>query len=99
LRVVVNGEIDLSEAVTIFLRRYPGKNNEEFESRYGTAVDSVRDSVRKILEEAMRVEPDWSKLDLNGAGDFVEAVMHDRHPELSTKALIAIGNYYTYLMR
>jgi hypothetical protein len=52
-----------------------------------------------ILDEAMRVNPDWSKVDLNGAGDFVESVMSERHPGLTGKALTAIGNYYTYQMR
>jgi hypothetical protein len=47
----------------------------------------------------MRLEPDWSRLSLNEAGDYVESVMHERHPELTPRALEAIGNYYTFLMR
>lgn len=55
--------------------------------------------MRLILNEAMQLEPDWSRLSLNEAGDYVESLMHRRHPELTPKALEAIGNYYTYLMR
>lgn len=47
----------------------------------------------------MSIRPDWSHMTLNDAGDFVEAEMRARHPDLSPKALECIGNYYTYLMR
>ncbi len=70
-----------------------------YASRYGTDAQVVRDNVRLILGEAIKIEPDWNRLTLNEAGDYVESVMHDRHPELSAEALTSIGNYYTYLMR
>lgn len=92
-------ELDLSEAIVIFLRKYPGKNIAEFEATYGGDADSVRFSVQEMLNESMKINPDWSTLDLNGAGDFVESTMHERHPELTTLALKAIGNFYTYQMR
>jgi hypothetical protein len=91
--------VDLSEAIIVYLRRYPGKNTDEFEQKYGANIELVRGSVRAILDEAVQVTPDWSKLDLNGAGDFVESVISERHPELTARALTAIGNYYTYQMR
>ena len=47
----------------------------------------------------MQLEPDWNRLTLHQAGDYVKAVMHQRHPELSDKALTAISNSYTYSMR
>jgi len=69
-------------------------------SRSQAGADNGCDfKVRRILKEAMQVEPDWNRLSLNEAGDYVESEMHKRHPELSPKALEAIGNYYTYLMR
>lgn len=94
-----NSSFDLSEAIALYLKRYPGRNEEEFNSYYGSASGNVRERVRSILNEAMKVEPDWNRLTLNEAGDYVESVMHERHPELTPKALEAIGNYYTYLMR
>ncbi|WP_204808052.1 hypothetical protein [Mycobacterium riyadhense] len=94
-----NSNFDLSHAVALYLKRYPGKNADEFNSYYGSASGNVQEQVHLILNEAMQVEPDWNRLSLNEAGDFVEAVMHERHPELTPNALAAIGNYYTYLMR
>lgn len=92
--------IDLSEAITLYLTHYPGKNDAEFDTQYGNELaPATRENVHAILQEAMKVEPDWSRLTLNEAGDFVESVIHDRHPDLSKEALAAIGNYYTYLMR
>ena len=94
-----DSNFDLSDAVALYLQRYPGKNDEAFNSFYGPASAQAHEQVRRILKEAMQVEPDWNRLSLNEAGDYVESEMHKRHPELSPKALEAIGNYYTYLMR
>lgn len=94
-----NEDFSLSEAVALYLRRYPGKNEDEFNLRYGAASGHALDQVKALLREAMKVEPDWNRLSLNEAGDYVESVMSERHPELSSKALEAIGNYYTFLMR
>lgn len=92
--------VNLSEAITLYLKHYPGKNDTEFDTRYGSELaPAAKEHVHSILQEAVKVEPDWSRLSLNEAGDFVESVMHDRYPELSKEALTAIGNYYTYLMR
>lgn len=90
---------DVSEAIVLLLKHYPGKNDSEFDLRYGAEAPSARASVRSFLQEAMKVHPDWSHLTLNEAGDFVQSVMHDRHPELSSGALESIGNYFTYLVR
>lgn len=51
-----------------------------------------------MLDEAMGLRPDWSQMSLKDAGDYVEAEMHSRHPELSARAVECIGSYYTYLM-
>jgi triphosphoribosyl-dephospho-CoA synthetase len=92
--------INISEALVLYLRHYPGKNDDEFISHYGPEVAAAaKEAVRALLEEAMKLQPDWNRLSLNEAGDYVESAMRDRHPELSTKALECIGNYYTYLMR
>lgn len=90
---------DINEALVLLLRKYPGKNDLEFDARYGKDAQVARESAQHILGEAMKVEPDWNRLTLNEAGDYVESVMHNRHPELSKEALTSIGNYYTYLMR
>jgi hypothetical protein len=94
-----NSNFDLSNAIALYLKRYPGKNEEEFNSYYGSASGTAQEQVRLILNEAMQIEPDWNHLTLNEGGDYVESVIHERYPELTPKALEAIGNYYTYLMR
>jgi hypothetical protein len=91
--------VNLNEAVVLYLRRYPGSNRDEFEAHFGSGASTAMEQVRGILNEAMRVEPDWSRMSLNEAGDYVEAVMHERHPSLTPEALEAIGNYYTFQMR
>jgi hypothetical protein len=95
----MTNDVDLNEAIVLYLRRYPGSNRDEFESHFGSADSLAMEQVRAILNEAMRVEPDWNRMSLNEAGDYVEAVMRERHPGLSPQALEAIGNYYTFQMR
>lgn len=93
-------DIDASDAIVVYLRRYPGKNDEEFQAHFGAdRATAALERVRVVLDEAIKIEPDWTRMSLNDAGDYVEAVMHERHPELSPEALEAIGNYFTYLVR
>jgi hypothetical protein len=97
--MVPDSNFDLSDAISLYLKRYPGKNVDEFNSFYGQESQAAHERVRLILDEAMKIEPDWNRMSLNEAGDYVESVMRQRHPELTPKALEAIGNYYTFLMR
>jgi hypothetical protein len=91
---------DISEAIALYLKNYPGKNDAEFASHFGPETTAAaKEAVNSILTEAMKIEPDWSRMSLNEAGDHVEMVMHTAHPELTKSALECIGNYYTYLMR
>jgi hypothetical protein len=90
---------DLSEAIVIYLRHYPGRNETEFEARYGDESPTVRRCVREVLAEATQVEIDWSQKALADAAIVVESSIAERYPGLSPDALSAIGNYFTYLMR
>ncbi len=81
------------------MKHYPGKKDTEFDSHFDPNADTVKSRVRVVLDEAMTLQPDWNTMSLNDAGDFVESVMHERHPELSAKSLECIGNYFTYLIR
>jgi hypothetical protein len=97
---MADNSFDISEALALYLKHYPGKNDDEFDSHYGADVaPAARTAVRQMLDESMSLRPDWTQMSLNDAGDYVEAEMHSRHPYLTTKALECIGNYYTYLMR
>lgn len=88
---------DISEAIVVFLKNYPGKNEDEFEERYGAT--GARDAVRAILDETVKIQMDWTGKSLNDIGDEVERVMHERHPELSPAALDSLANYFTYLVK
>ncbi len=96
---MANNDIDVNEAIVLYLRRYPGSNRTEFESHFGSRAAIANDKVHELLNEAMRLEPDWNSMTLNEAGDFVEAAMHERHPSLTPQALESIGNFYTFQMR
>lgn len=92
--------MDSSEAVTLYLKLYPGCNGVAFDSRYGHSSSRMRAHVRQLLEEAQRVPVEQlGAVDIGAVGDYVETVMRARHPDLTDQALGAIGNYYTYLMR
>lgn len=81
-------EIDINEAITLYLKHYPGKNTHAFASYFGPALTlAAEDRVRSILDEAMSIKHDWSSMSLNEAGDYVESVMRDRHPELAFNPL------------
>lgn len=93
-------DIDINEAVSLYLKHFPGGDDADFASYFGPALAGVaRGLVRALFDEAMSIKPDWNSMDLNEAGDRVESVMQDRHPVLSRKSLDFIGNYFTYLMR
>ena len=99
IQTKLSRDADINDAVTLYLKHYPGDNDGPFDALYGAAATATRNSVRALLDEAMNIEVDWNSLSLKEAGDFVESVMHKRHPELSARALTRIGNYYTYLVR
>jgi hypothetical protein len=92
--------IDISQAIILYLGRYPMKNDEAFTSFYGPALaPAARAKVRSILDEAIKVDVDWTDRSLLEGSIFVRSVVAHRHPELSEQALKSIGNYYSYLMR
>lgn len=90
---LTNEDIDVNEAIILCLRRYPARNRAEFESYFGSKATVANDEMHAILNEAMRVEPDWNRMTLNGAGHYVEAVMHERYPTLTQQSLKAIANF------
>jgi len=72
--------MDVSQAVVLYLKHYPGSNDAEFNAFYGPASDTAaREQVRGLLDEVMGLRADWSRLTLDGAGDFVETQMQTRH--------------------
>ena len=97
---MTDSEFVLSDAIALYLKNYPGKNDSEFAEVFRPEyAPTAKAAVHEILEETMRIRPDWSHMSLNDAGDYVEEQMHARHPDFSPKALACLGNYFTYLMR
>ena len=97
--MTLRDNLNLSDAVALYLKRYPGQNDDEFNARYGSESEAIEAEVKQLLREATQIELDWDRLSLNEAGDYVESVIHERHPELTAAALEAIGNYFTFTMR
>ncbi len=92
-------EQEVNGGICVYLRHYPGKNEDEFNQVFGSRSVPILARVRELLAEAMKVEVDWTGLTLSDGGDVVRDVMGARHPQLSSDALAAIRRYYTYLMR
>ena len=90
---------EVNDGICVYLRHYPGKNDDEFNQVFGSRSDLILTRVRELLAEAMKVEVDWTGLTLSEGGDVVKGVMAERHPQLSPEALAALRRYYTYLMR
>ncbi len=88
---------DLSGAIVLWLEHYPGRNDAEFQAR--VTSPALRDEVRAMLDETMRIRIEWGQKSLAEIGDEVRDVMRRRHPELSVAAVHRLGNYFTYLVK
>lgn len=89
--------MNLSEAIVLYLKHYPGTNEEEFRSKFN--VDADYYAVRALLDETIKIQLEWGDKSLIEIGEEVQAVLHNRHPELSAQALEALARYYTYLVK
>ena len=63
---MTDSEIVLSDAVALYLKNYPGKNDTEFNDDYGGHAASARAAVQQILDETLRFRPDWSQIVSSG---------------------------------
>ena len=88
---------ELSAAIVLYLKHYPGRNEDEFRATITAEAD--RDAVRAVLDETLRTRVDWGQKSLGEIGDEVREVVRRRHPELSDAALEKLGNYFTYLVK
>lgn len=86
-----------SEAVVIYLKHYPRSNKEEFDLLVTSQVD--KEAVQKILEETVALPMDFGTKTLKEIGEEAEALLCERHPELSSEAITALRNYFTYLVK
>ncbi len=47
-----------SDAVVLYLKRYPGQNDVEFNARYGSESEGIEAEVKQLLRESTQIEPD-----------------------------------------
>jgi hypothetical protein len=73
-------DADLSAAVCIYLARYPGPNQKQFNEVFADRAEPMRRQVRSILTETIKIDLDWDGLSLRDGGYAVKAVMAERHP-------------------
>lgn len=88
---------DLGEAAVLNLQHYLGRNDAEFQAR--VASPALREDVRAMLDETMRIQVEWGEKSLAEIGGEVRDTMRERHPDLSDAALHRLGNDFTYLVR
>lgn len=91
------GRVTVSEAITLFLKKFPGRNDDEFLA--AVESDETRAAVEGILQEASKIQIEWGEKTLVEIGREVREVMHERHPYLSDAALKKLGYYFTYLVK
>ena len=95
---------ELSEAVVAYL----GKGRSSFPRTDEDAVAPLAESagrpellatVKALVGECLAVQVDWSTRSLSEGGREAQAVMAERHPELSAAALEALYSMFTYNWR
>jgi len=89
--------MNISEAITIYLKNYPRSNEEEFLSLVES--EDIRNAVRAIIDETTAIPVDFGTKSLSEIGQEVENELHERHPELSDEAVTHLKNYFTYLVK
>lgn len=86
-RGMADGDINISEAIALYLRNYPGNNDAEFDPLHGQGdALAAKEAVRTILKQAIKLVLDWNSASLRAAGQYVESVMRDRHFDLFRRA-------------
>ncbi|WP_206447162.1 hypothetical protein [Agrococcus sp. KRD186] len=89
--------MDISEAILLKLKHYPGPNEADFQSKHPS--EAAQAAVRAILDEAMRIQIESGSKTLIEIGDEVSGVMGERHQGLLADALDELANYFTYLVK
>jgi hypothetical protein len=92
---------DVSDAVVLYLGHgtasHPQLDSRALMERFGDrrAVE-LEAAIGSLLNEAGRINVDWSSHTLESAGDLVVAEMRRRHPALTARALAAIAWKFTF---
>jgi hypothetical protein len=92
-----NRTVTVSDAIVLYLKRFPGKNTEEFLAEVHD--ERTREAALAVIGEAHQVPMVWGTKTLIEIGQEHRAMMRQRHPELSDAAIDNLGNYFTYLVK
>jgi hypothetical protein len=78
----------------------PGFDSSAVITRYGEE-DGVAliEKIQSLMEEAMRMEVDWTKYDLAGSQAYVARRLQENHPELTAQAAEWFGRYFSFQNR
>lgn len=78
----------------------PGFNSREVVARYGEEYGgALIEQIQSLMQEAMRMDIDWTKYDLAGSQAYVASKLRENHPELTPEAAECFGRYFTFQMR
>jgi hypothetical protein len=92
---------DLSQAVVLCLgygvALAPIFDGAKLIEIYGQQAGArLLNDVQQLTDEASQIPVDWATTSLEAAGIAVHAEMHNRHPNLDSKALDAIAWKFTF---
>jgi uncharacterized damage-inducible protein DinB len=91
----------LSRAIVAYIGGVPNFDKRPVEVRVQAAVGGdVADLIATIQSIMAEVDAEWQTFwraaDLREMGDWIEAFVQSRHPEVDDAALSHIGNHFTY---
>ncbi|RYD61649.1 MAG: hypothetical protein EOP58_14470 [Sphingomonadales bacterium] len=90
----------MSPAVSEAIVQYLGYETDSYPQSREEVLQSkgffTRRNVRKVLRFVNALEPDWTRVDLVGAGNWAEQQTAKRFPSLTKQAISALGWAATY---
>ncbi|GAB4963311.1 MULTISPECIES: hypothetical protein [Mycobacterium] len=78
----------------------PGFDSREVIARYGEEDGgALIEKIQSLMQEAMRMDVDWTKYDLAGSQANVASRLRENHPELTPEATEWFGRYFSFQNR
>lgn len=91
----------LTRAVVVYVTRvpygFPHLDPAALEAEYGSAAAEFRPRLDALVGEMMGMPMPGE--DLSAGTRAAEAIMSERHPELGSEAIAALGFYFSYSWR
>ncbi|GAB4957611.1 hypothetical protein MAHJHV55_48170 [Mycobacterium avium subsp. hominissuis] len=78
----------------------PRFDSREVIARYGGEDGgALIEKIQSLMQEAMRMDVDWTKYDLAGSQAYVASRLRENHPELTPEAAECFGRYFSFQNR